>query len=186
MAADAMETLAGRYTRRAVRSVFTYTREAHPGENYRHHTSMDDKRSNARAFRDHSHIRRRILLDDLAGTAHRAYGLLPNMTWIIGPGGFIHYKSSWTSPADVENTLEAILDFQTNRAKNEWVAFYSERSAWSTRDLAQFKEGLLRNGKSRERSKAINIDKLSQLERNLQEDFAREDVQGICQRSPVR
>src|SRR5437867_6633447 len=124
MAADAMETLAGRYTRRAVRSVFTYTREAHPGENYRHHTSMDDKRSNARAFRDHSHIRRRILLDDLAGTAHRAYGLLPNMTWIIGPGGFIHYKSSWISQADVENTLEAILDFQTNRAKNEWVAFY--------------------------------------------------------------
>jgi len=41
MAADAMETLAGRYTRRAVRSVFIYTREAHPGENYRQHTSMD-------------------------------------------------------------------------------------------------------------------------------------------------
>ena len=68
------------------------------------------------------------------------------MTWIIGLGGFIHYKSSWTSPSDVESTLEAILDFQTNRAKNEWVAFYSERSAWSTRDLAQFKEGLSRNG----------------------------------------
>jgi len=44
------------------------------------------------------------------------------MTWIIGLGGFIHYKSSWTSPSDVESTLEAILDFQTNRAKNEWVA----------------------------------------------------------------
>ena len=146
MAADAMETLAGRYTRRAVRSVFIYTREAHPGENYRHHTSMDDKRRNARAFREHGHIRRQILLDDLAGTAHRAYGLLPNMTWIIGPGGFIHYKSSWTSPSDVVNALEAILDFQTNRTKNEWGAFYSERSAWSTRDLAQFKEGLSRNG----------------------------------------
>ena len=53
---------------------------------------------------------------------HRCDGLLPNMTWIIGLGGFIHYKSSWTSPSDVESTLEAILDFQTNRAKNEWVA----------------------------------------------------------------
>jgi hypothetical protein len=146
MAADAMETLADRYANRAVSSVFIYTREAHPGENYRHHTSMEDKRRNARAFREHSKLWRRILLDDLAGTAHHAYGLLPNMTWIIGRGGFIHYKSSWTNPADVEDALKAVLDFQANRARNQWVAFYSERSAWSTRDQAKFKEGLIRNG----------------------------------------
>jgi hypothetical protein len=146
MVADAMETLADRYAGRAVSSVFIYTREAHPGENYRHHGSMDDKRRNARAFREHSKIRRRILLDDLAGTAHRAYGLLPNMTWIIGRGGFIHYKSAWTSPSDVDDALEAVLDFRTNRIKNQWLAFYCERSAWSTRDQAKFKEGLIRSG----------------------------------------
>jgi hypothetical protein len=146
MVADAMETLADRYAGRAVSSVFIYTREAHPGENYRHHGSMDDKRRNARAFREHSKIRRRILLDDLAGTAHRAYGLLPNMTWIIGRGGFIHYKSAWTSPSDVDDALETVLHFQANRAKNQYGAFYSERSAWSTRDHAKFKEGLVRNG----------------------------------------
>ncbi len=146
MAGEALETLADRYASRAVRSVFIYTREAHPGENHRHHRSMEDKRHNARAFQVHSKIRRQILLDDLAGTAHHAYGLLPNMTWIIGRGGFIHYKSAWTSPADVEDALEAVLDFQANRAKNQWIAFYSERSAWSTRDMAKFNEGLVRNG----------------------------------------
>jgi hypothetical protein len=146
MAGDAMETLADRYVNRAVRSVFVYTREAHPGENYRHHTSMEDKRRNARAFREHSKVRREILLDDLAGTAHHAYGLLPNMTWIIGRGGFIHYKSAWTNPADVEDALQGVLDFQANRAKHQWTAFYSERSAWGTRDMAKFKEGLARNG----------------------------------------
>jgi hypothetical protein len=114
MAADAMEELAGRYAERAVRSVFIYTREAHPGENYRHHGSMEVKRHNARAVRDHSRIRRQILLDDLQGTAHRAYGILPNMTWIIGLGGFIHYKSAWTSPVDVREVLEGVLDFQAN------------------------------------------------------------------------
>ena len=141
-----MEDLADRYSSRAVRSVFIYTREAHPGENYRHHTSMDDKRSNARAFREHSEVRRQILLDDLEGSAHHAYGLLPNMTWIIGRGGFIHYKSAWTSPTDVADALEGVLDFQADRAKNQWVPFYSERSAWSTRDHAKFREGLLRAG----------------------------------------
>lgn len=75
---------------------------------------MDDKRRNARAFLDHSNVRRQILLDDLEGTAHRAYGLLPNMTWIVGRGGLIHYKSSWTSAMDVANALEGVLDFQAN------------------------------------------------------------------------
>jgi hypothetical protein len=39
-----------------------------------------------------------------------------------------------------------VLDFQANRAKRQWVAFYSERSAWSTRDMNQFRTGLERNG----------------------------------------
>jgi hypothetical protein len=146
MAAESMERLADQYADRAVRSVFLYTREAHPGENYRHHASMDDKRANARAFVEHSKVRRQVLLDDLEGTAHRAYGMLPNMTWIIGRGGMIHYKSAWTSEADVVGALEGALDFQANRAKKQWVAFYSERTAWSTRDMNQFKAGLLRNG----------------------------------------
>jgi hypothetical protein len=107
---------------------------------------MDDKRRNASAFREHSRIRRQILLDDLQGSAHRAYGLLPNMTWIVGRGGFIHYKSAWTSPADVADALEAILDFQANRMAQQWTPFYSERSAWSSRDASKFKEGLLRAG----------------------------------------
>lgn len=141
-----MEALADRYRDRAVRSVFVYTREAHPGENYRHHRSMDDKRANARAFVAHSNVRRPMLLDDLAGSAHRAYGSLPNMTWIVGRGGFIHYKSAWTAAADVADALEAVLDFQTNRAKERWVPFYSERSAWSTRDAVGFRRGLERAG----------------------------------------
>jgi hypothetical protein len=146
MATGSMDDLADRFASRAVRSVFIYTREAHPAENYRHHRSMDDKRRNARAYLEHSKVRRQILLDDLEGTAHRAYGLLPNMTWIMGRGGMIHYKSSWTSEADLADALEGVLDFQANRAKKQWVAFYSERSAWSTRDMNQFKAGLERNG----------------------------------------
>lgn len=107
---------------------------------------MDDKRRHARAFVEHCNVRRQVLLDDLEGTAHRAYGMLPNMTWIVGRGGMIHYKSAWTSEADVGDALEHVLDFQANRAKKQWVAFYSERSAWSTREMRLFKAGLERNG----------------------------------------
>jgi hypothetical protein len=40
-------------------------------------------------MRDEAGIRRPILVDDLEGTAHRDYGLLPNMTWVTGRGGQI-------------------------------------------------------------------------------------------------
>ena len=90
MAATAMDDLADRYADRGVTSVFLYTNEAHPGENYPHHTSMDVKRANARAFVEHSKLRRSVVLDDLEGGAHHAYGLLPNMTWIISRcSGFV-------------------------------------------------------------------------------------------------
>ena len=78
---------------------------------------MDDKRADARAFKERSGLQRQILLDDLEGTAHHAYSTLPNMTWVAGRGGFIHYKSAWTSIEDLEKALEEIVDFQENRIK---------------------------------------------------------------------
>jgi hypothetical protein len=41
------------------------------------------------------------------------------MTWIMGHGGFIHYKSSWTGVADVEDALKGVIDFQENRINNK-------------------------------------------------------------------
>lgn len=141
-----MESLTNRLADRTVRSVFLYSREAHPGENYRHHTSMDDKRANARAFQEHSNVKRQILLDDLAGAAHQAYGILPNMTWIIGRGGLILYKSAWTGAEDVEDAFNSLMDGQERRIKDQLVPFYSERFSWRTKDDDGFREGLVRAG----------------------------------------
>ncbi len=141
-----MEDLAARYAHRAVRSVFIYTREAHPGENLPPLASMDDKRDHARQFQSECDLKREILLDDMAGTAHHAYGLLPNMTWIVGRGGFIHYKASWTAPEDIEEALENALNYQENRVARQLVPFYSERAASYTRDRERLHQGLLRAG----------------------------------------
>lgn len=138
-----MDDMARRWSDRAVRSVFLYTREAHPGEHYRHHTTMDDKRHHARAFRERNGSERRILLDDLIGTAHRGYGMLPNMTWIIGRGGIIHYKAAWTHHADVEDALRAAVEGLAARAGEPPLApFYSERLAWRVRDMEAFRRQL--------------------------------------------
>jgi hypothetical protein len=141
-----MEEMAARYANRSVRSVFLYTREAHPGENFRHHTSMPDKRNNARAFKAEFAVKRQILIDDLEGTAHRAYGMLPNMSWIIGPGGMIHYKATWTDPADIEDALKYALDALERRPKEKLLPYHSERLKWRVRDDVKFRARLLTNG----------------------------------------
>jgi len=146
MAAEAMDAFTDRLADRTVRSVFIYTREAHPGENYRHHLSMDDKRNNARAFQSHSKVKRQILLDTLTGDAHQGYGILPNMTWIMGRGGVILYKAAWTGVEDVEDAYNSLMDGQKRRIEDQLVPFYSERFSWRTRNEAGFDAGLERAG----------------------------------------
>ena len=141
-----MDDLADRFADRGVTSAFLYTREAHPGENWRHHSTMDDKRRGARGLRDLAKVRRPILLDDLQGTAHAAWGRLPNMTWIIGRGGMILYKAMWTDAGDVEHALIDVLEHLPRRKEDKLAAFYSERIGWRTRDDARFREGLQHAG----------------------------------------
>ena len=141
-----MEEMAARYAHRSVRSVFLYTREAHPGEDYRHHTSMDVKRHHARAFQAEFDVTRQILLDDLEGTAHRAYGWLPNMTGIMGTGGMIHYTATWTDPADIEGALTYALDAQERRPRDKLLPYHSERLKWRMRDDEKFRARLEKNG----------------------------------------
>ncbi len=138
--------MARRYADRAVRSVFLYTREAHPGENYRHHTTMDNKRHHARAFRQHNEAKREILLDDVEGTAHRAYGMLPNMTWIIGRGGVVYYRAAWTDVKDLEAALIETIDGLERRASEPLAPFHSERLSWRVRDMETFRRQLAISG----------------------------------------
>lgn len=141
-----MEAMAEEFADRAVSSVFLYSREAHPGENYSHHKTMDDKRHHARAFIEHSKLKRPVLLDDIRGTAHQAYGCLPNMTWIFGRGGVIVYKAAWTDPVDIRHALVSAVDFASRRVKEGLMPYYSERQGFREPDRDDVLEGLARTG----------------------------------------
>lgn len=98
-------------------------------------------------MRDEVGIRRPILIDDLAGTAHHAYGLLPNMTWVIGRGGRIVYKADWTSAANVESFLDRYTAGRKRRPTSGAVAPYmTEQMEYRDVDREAFYERLRRNG----------------------------------------
>lgn len=142
-----MNQLAERYAHRGVGSIFLYTNEAHPGENFPHLTSLAQKFNHARALRDVLGVARPILLDALDGACHRAYGTMPNMTWIFNRAGSPLYKSDWTDSNSVENALVYFLDvLERRRERERLVPFHVERLDYRASDPAGFKEGLARSG----------------------------------------
>lgn len=127
--------------------VFVYTREAHPGDHVGPHDTFATKLANARLLRDEIGIRRPILVDDLAGTGHRAYGSLPNMTWVVQRGGRIIYKADWTSAANVEAFVHRYRDARGHRAAGGVLSPYlSEQLEFRHTDLGMFYAHLRRNG----------------------------------------
>jgi hypothetical protein len=127
--------------------MFIYTREAHPGENVPHHDTMERKLAGARLLREETGIIRDILVDDLAGTVHRAYGLMPNMTWVIDRGGRVAYKADWTSAANVEAFLDRLAAARTRHLLGTAPVMYQTQQVEFRRtDRTRFMQHLGRNG----------------------------------------
>lgn len=87
-------------------------REPHPGENYHEHHSLEQKFDYARQSRDQDGIETPIIIDDLDGAMHQAYGEMPNMVYIIGKDGRVVYKSMWTHHAEIESMIESLLEHE--------------------------------------------------------------------------
>ncbi len=138
-----MEPLAQEYEPRGYRFAFVYTRGAHPGEHYPNHTSMEQKLAHARAFRERDSVRRTILVDDLSGTVHRAYGTLPNMTHVVSRAGVVTFKSDWTDAETIRFALEYQLRAAERRHEGMRLApFRVELQGLRWNDPARFQEGL--------------------------------------------
>ncbi len=108
---------------------------------------MAQKHDHARALRDVLGVTRPILLDALDGACQRAYGSMPNMTWIFTRSGVPVYKSSWTDANSVQNAVEYFLDASLRRKEKErLVPFQVERVDYRNSDQEKFYQGLERNG----------------------------------------
>jgi hypothetical protein len=86
-----------------------YVREPHPGEHYGPHRTWEQKLKFARDCREQDGIHNPVLVDDLEGTVHRLYGLMPNMIYIIDKNGKIIYKAMWTDHGEIESVLANLM-----------------------------------------------------------------------------
>jgi hypothetical protein len=138
-----MDDVARRYEP-DVTSIFLYVREAHPGEKHGHHETLADKLASARTLIERFGVARRVLVDDLEGTAHAAYGLLPNMTYVLRRRGRIYYRASWTDARTVDAAVGELRQETTLRREGKLpLPYWMEWEPARPRDRAAFMQGLL-------------------------------------------
>jgi len=88
-------------------------------------------------------IERRMLVDDLEGSVHQAYGTLPNMTYILGVGGTVIYRADWTDERTIRMALEQIMYERGHRRNRTRVSpYYVEWIPQRVNDRIGFVEGL--------------------------------------------
>lgn len=103
----AMNALANRHLN--VAFVVLYVREDHPGEILQAHHHMEQKFDRAAALSTKLVSYREVLVDDIHGSAHRAYGGLPNMVYWIGKDQTIRHKQLWNHPARLDLMLSGLF-----------------------------------------------------------------------------
>lgn len=134
---EAMEAIAARHPEATF--LVLYTREAHPGEDLPPHRSMEDKRTAAQRLVEDEPITRVVLIDDLEGTVHRAYGAGWDTVYVIDSEGRVALRQAWTHPEEVEAVLDDLA-----AARSVVPRETTEMAAPSSGPIG---EGLLRGGK---------------------------------------
>ena len=127
-----LSELREKYLHRGFEFFIVYVREAHPGENFPHHTSLEQKLAHARKLRDLEEVKIPILVDDFRGTTHKAYGILPNMVYLIDREGVVAYKSDWTDAVELDGMCESLIRLDEMKARQVPIVRQgiSERLHW--------------------------------------------------------
>ena len=59
-----------------------------------------------------------VFIDDFAGTAHEAYGSMPNAVFIIDKSGCVVFRSEWNNPSATRKALKSLTEGRKVTAKS--------------------------------------------------------------------
>lgn len=84
-------------------------RQAHPGEQRAAYNSDSEKQASAEEYRRMEHLPWPVLVDDLPGTVHQAYGNMPDPVYLIDADGRVAFYGMWTHPPTLQQAIEELL-----------------------------------------------------------------------------
>ncbi len=103
----------------------TYVRESHPGENYPHHSSLEQKARHARDLQRLEKPAFPILIDSLDGHIHRSYGMWPVSLFVIHKNGLLVFRSTICQPYQLRNFLTELVECDRHEREHPDAVRYS-------------------------------------------------------------
>ena len=92
-----------------VHFIDVHVRQAHPGAAAPAYRDLQHKMEDAKRFQREHHIPWPVLVDDLFGTVHQAYGSLPNSSYILDKRGRVAFYNIWTGVPVLSRALADLL-----------------------------------------------------------------------------
>ena len=90
-----------------------YVREAHPGSGFPQPKTNAQKLEHARQVVAQDGETRTILVDDVSGAGHKAYGSWPNSAYVIDGTGVVAYRQQWVNPPVMREALKRLAANQS-------------------------------------------------------------------------
>ena len=84
-------------------------RQAHPGPAEPPYARFEQKMADATAYQREEGIPWPVLVDDLEGTVHQAYGTLADPTYLVDTEGRVSYYNMWTHAPVLHEAIAALL-----------------------------------------------------------------------------
>jgi Iodothyronine deiodinase len=104
-----------------VSSAVLYVREAHPGVLIPRHTDAAAKQACAARLVQQEGEARLVLVDDIQGQAHQAYGGMPNAVFIINRKGCVVFRADWNNPQATRRALQTLLQGRAAAVKSYFL-----------------------------------------------------------------
>jgi hypothetical protein len=92
-----------------VRLVEILVRQGHPGPDAPPYDTFEQKLADAYRYKEADGIPWTVLVDDLQGSVHQAYGSLADPTYLIDNAGRVAYYNAWTHAPTLFRAVEALL-----------------------------------------------------------------------------
>ncbi len=84
-------------------------RQAHPGPAEPPYASAEQKMADAERYQRSEQIPWPVLVDDVEGTVHRAYGALANPSYLIGTDGLVSFYAPVTGAPRLHRALQELM-----------------------------------------------------------------------------
>jgi peroxiredoxin len=122
--------------------LLVYTREIHPNERLVEkvpgippHRTSEEKMEVARRFKETFSVGLGIAVDDLRGSVHQSYGMLPEYQVVVDRDGVLAHRAEWIASSQLRDVLANLeVRYELEKTGNPRMS-YSE-TMWCTGNLS--------------------------------------------------